>query len=147
MPNCKNCGTRLTKFDKDICPVCGEKNPLEGVSSDTVEITSNLDLSEAELKDFNRISKFKAELLFIFLGWSGAAIFYLNYLYQALVWAAINIVLIIGGLGSLLAFITPLGPIWGYLIALGCSYIVNIATAIIIYFKSNLKDGFGEFLR
>ena len=32
MPYCKNCGARITKFEKDICPVCGQKKPLEGAS-------------------------------------------------------------------------------------------------------------------
>ena len=45
MPSCRNCGARLSKFDSDICPVCGTKRPLEGVSSETVEITSQVDLS------------------------------------------------------------------------------------------------------
>ena len=46
MPNCRNCGARLSKFDTDLCPVCGIKNPLQGTSSETVEITSQIDLSE-----------------------------------------------------------------------------------------------------
>ena len=25
MPYCRNCGARITKFEKDICPVCGQK--------------------------------------------------------------------------------------------------------------------------
>ena len=49
MPVCRHCGTRITKFDTDRCPVCGELNPLEGVTSDTVEITTEIDLSD-ELK-------------------------------------------------------------------------------------------------
>ena len=49
MPNCRNCGARLSKFDTDLCPVCGIKNPLEGTSSETVEITSQIDLSKAQV--------------------------------------------------------------------------------------------------
>ena len=48
MPNCRNCGARLSKFDTDLCPVCGIKNPLEGISSETVEITSQIDLALPE---------------------------------------------------------------------------------------------------
>ena len=41
MPNCRNCGARITKFDKDICPVCGQKNPLMGVDVvKSVEVTN-----------------------------------------------------------------------------------------------------------
>ena len=46
MPTCRNCGARLSKFDKDICPVCGTPDPLKGVTSETVEITSQVDLSQ-----------------------------------------------------------------------------------------------------
>ena len=46
MPYCRNCRARITKFEKDICPVCGTRNPLDGANSDTVEITSQLDLGQ-----------------------------------------------------------------------------------------------------
>ena len=50
MPNCRNCGSRLSKFDKDICPVCGFKHPLDGVSSETQEVTSEISFYKGELK-------------------------------------------------------------------------------------------------
>ena len=125
MPKCKNCGTRITRFDKDICPVCGEKNPLEGVSSETIEITSNLDLSEAELKEFKPATKFRAFLLFAFLGWTGAPLFYLNYYNQALIWLFLNHSFI-GANGSIFSFLTSLGAHWGYIVALSISYVIKI---------------------
>ena len=57
MPNCRNCGTRLTKFEKDLCPICGCKNPLEGVSSETIEITSQIGGISEELKDYHQKSR------------------------------------------------------------------------------------------
>ena len=60
MPKCKNCGSRLTKFDKDVCPVCGTKNPLDGVTSDTVEMTSFINMEQN--RDF-RVKK-KSTMLF-----------------------------------------------------------------------------------
>ena len=146
MPKCKHCGSRITKFDKDICPICGEKNPLEGVSSETIEITSNLDLSAAELKEFRPTTKFRTLLFFVFIGWTGAPLFYLNYYNQALLWLFFNFT-IIGGIGSVLTFLTPLGLPWGYLVALGIAYLINIGAGLFTYFKHNLKDGRGEFLR
>ena len=49
MPYCKNCGSRITKFDKEICPVCGEKKPLDGAVSDTVEITTELNVKDKNI--------------------------------------------------------------------------------------------------
>ena len=146
MPKCKNCGSRITRFDRDICPVCGEKDPLQGVSSETIEITSNLDLSPAELKEFRPVTRFRAFLFFAFIGWTGAPLFYLNYYYQALLWLFFNLAFI-GGIGSIFSFVSGFGLPWGYLIALAIVYVFNFGAAIFIYFKHNLKDGRGEFLR
>ena len=146
MPKCKNCGSRITRFDKDICPICGEANPLEGVSSETIEITSNLDLSEAELKEFKPTTRLRAFLFFVFLGFTGAPMFYLNYLNQAFIWLFLNMAFI-GGFGSLFSFATILGLPWGYLIAFLIVFIINIFCGLFTFFKHNLKDGRGEFLR
>lgn len=146
MPVCKHCGSRITRFDKDICPVCGEKAPLEGVSSETIEITSNFNLNEEEFKTFRPCTRFKVFLLFTLLGWTGAPIFYTRYVLQGFLWLLINLV-IIGGAGSILAFMTPLGILWGYLIMLIAAYVINIGVGIFSYLKRNLKDNRGEFLR
>ena len=50
MPTCRECHSRISKFDKDICPVCGAKNPLDGVTSDTIEITHEIDISNPEFQ-------------------------------------------------------------------------------------------------
>ena len=78
MPNCRNCGARLSKFDTDLCPVCGIKNPLQGTSSETVEITSQIDLSEMKegQKVLRRRKKFIA--YFFTLGFTGLPFFYIK---------------------------------------------------------------------
>ena len=146
MPKCKYCGSRITRFDKDICPICGEKEPLMGVSSETVEITSNFDLNEVEMKNFKPTTRLKTLLLFITIGWTGAPMFYLNYVPQAFIWLFLNVGLA-GGVGSILAFMTPLGILYGYIVAAIGIYVINILVGILVYFKHNLKDGRGEFLR
>lgn len=146
MPKCRNCGARLSKLDKDICPVCGFKNPLEGVTSETVEITSQLTIDSEEFETYKPCTKATALALFMTLGFSGAGFFYLNYFHFAIVWAFINIGVIIGGIGSLLAFLSPVGILWGYLIMLLICYVINIILGIIVYLKPNMKDGRGEFL-
>lgn len=146
MPKCRNCGGRITRFDKDICPICGEKNPLAGVSSETVEITSNLDLNDVELKNFKPSTRFKTFILFILIGWTGAPMFYLRYIRIGLIWLFINASIFIASFLPLL-LLTNLGLLFSLLIAISIIYIINIIMGIIAYFKHNLKDGRGEFLR
>lgn len=146
MPKCKKCGARLTKFDTDICPVCGEKNPLEGVSSETIEITSNLDFSDAELKTYKPRKRVVAFILFLTLGFTGIPCFYLKYTKLG-IYCLIGSLILIGGIGSILAFCTSLGPVLGYVIGLLSTYAFHIFTALYTMFKPNLVDGNGEFLR
>ena len=135
MPTCRNCGARLNKLDKDICPVCGCQKPLEGVTSETVEITSQLTIDSEEFETYKPCLKSTALVLSMTIGWTGAALFYLSYFDYAIIWAFINIGLLIGGVGSLLAFIMLL-----------VCYVVNIIFGVILYLKPNAKDGRGEFL-
>ena len=145
MPVCKNCGSRITKFDKDICPICGSKNPLEGVTSETIEITSEIQLGNPDFKNYHFTSRLVTCLLFIFLGVFGTGFFYAKYKKPGLIWLVINMV-IIGGFGSLLAFVSPLGILWGYLIPTMACYALNIFMGLYFLLKSNLRDGHGEFM-
>lgn len=145
MPVCKNCGSRITKFDKDMCPICGSKNPLEGVSSETIEITSEIDLGNPEFKNYHFTSRLITCLLFAIFGVFGCGFFYAEYKKTGLIWLLINAV-IIGGIGSLLAFVTPLSILWGYLTPVIVCYACNIAMGLYFLLKSNLKDGNGEFM-
>lgn len=145
MPVCKNCGSRITKFDKDMCPICGSKNPLEGVTSETIEITSEIDLGNPEFKNYHFTSRLTTCLLFVFIGIFGSGFFYAKYKKPGLCWLIANMT-IIGGIGSLLAFLTPLGILWGYLIPALICYGANIAMGLYFLLKSNLKDGNGEFM-
>ena len=65
MPNCRNCGARLSKFDADLCPVCGIKDPLRGVSSETVEITSQIEMSDLQVN--HGIVRHRKTMLILFL--------------------------------------------------------------------------------
>lgn len=145
MPVCKNCGARISKFDSDMCPVCGCKKPLEGVSSETVEITSEISLGSPEFKNYHFTNRKIVCVLFALLGVLGTGFFYAKYKKAGLYWLLINLV-IIGGFGSLLAFLVNLGPLWGFLIPTIAMYVVNIGIGIYFLTKPNLKDGQGEFM-
>lgn len=146
MPRCKYCGSRIARFDKDICPICGEKEPLKGVSSETVEITSELNLSEEELKTFKPKTKFKTLMVFSFLGWTGLAQFYLGYIMQGFCWLILNLAILGGGF-SALYYLTNLGLILSIVLPVVFVYIFNICFGIFSFLKHNLRDHTGEFLR
>lgn len=145
MPVCNNCGSRISKFDKDMCPICGALKPLEGVSSETIEITSEIKLGNHEFKNYQFTSRLITCLLFVFLGIFGAGFFYAKYKKAGLIWLIGNVV-VIGGLGSILAFLTNMGILWGYLVPLFVCYFINIVAGLYFLLKSNLKDGNGEFM-
>ena len=145
MPNCRNCGARLSKFDSDICPVCGTSKPLEGVSSETIEITSQVDLSG--FKAGQKIVRRRKIMLILSLliGWTGAMFFYLKNKRNALLWLLINL----GGLAgvSILMFTAvKLNIGLSLLIGFGFAYLCNIILGLCFFAKKDLKDGEGEFV-
>ena len=145
MPSCRICGARLSKFDSDICPVCGTKRPLEGVSSETVEITSQVDLS-----GFNEGQKVvrrrkKMLLLSILVGFTGALFFYIKKAVLGFVWLLANVAFI-AGLLLILLFVAKAGLVLSILIPVLSIYLINTVVGLVYFFKQNLKDGEGEFV-
>ena len=145
MPSCRNCGARLSKFDKDICPVCGQVNPLEGVSSETIEITSQVDLSN--FKAGQKVVRRRKTMLILSLviGWCGAQFFYIKQKIFAIIWLLINLA-ILGGLFALLYFLVKMQIALAIIIPFAAAYLINIVTALVLYYRKDLKDGEGEFV-
>ena len=143
MPNCKNCGSRISKFDKDICPICGQIKPLEGVNSETVEITGyiNIDKNEYGVKYKKRWVIF---LLSFFLGPLGIQFLYLAYYKVALIFLATNAIFFTA---IFLPFALSGSWLMGLIISLGIMYLVSIGIGIYFLFKQSLKDGRGELVR
>ena len=144
MPACRNCGARLTKFDKDVCPVCGTKNPLEGVTSDTVEMTSFINMEQN--KDF-RVKKKTTMLFYAFVaGFTGLPFFYLHEIKKGIICAILNI-LYFGMSFVLFSIVLEIQPVITVVLNIIIMYFVNSLVGIELYFKDSLKDGFGEFVR
>ena len=144
MPVCRNCKKRIERFNKDRCPICGIEHPFEGVSSDTVEITTNIDVDSVGV-DYNPRKKKKMLLFFCLVGLTGIPFFYLHKKllgFLQIVWS----LLIISGVAVLLWFFTPLINYFCGLCGLGAAYLVNILLGLILYKTPNLKDGDGEFV-
>ena len=145
MPNCRNCGARLSKFDKDICPVCGTKNPLEGVSSETVEITSQVDLSGFAAGQKVMRHRKSMLLLSCLIGFTGAMFFYLKNKKFGILWFLINLGSI-AGITILLFTLPHLHIALSLVIGFIFSYICNVILGLLYFFKPNLKDAEGEFV-
>ena len=144
MPNCRNCGARISKFDKDICPVCGTKNPLEGVSSETVEITSQIDLNNFVEGQKVVCRRKKMLVLFLACGFSAAQFFYLKRKKFAVLWLIINLVIMAAVYFLISMFRTPLAVC--IIVVVLSTYVLNSIMGAIYYFLPDLKDGEGEFV-
>ena len=143
MPICKNCHSRISKFDKDICPICGAPNPLDGVTSDTIEVTHGFDGSDPAFKAEAPRNKGKAFVCFATLGFLGVGFSYLRFKVFAIIWCLLNLALI-GGVGAIL-LLTPLKA-FGFLITFGAVILINICVGLYYKFAPNVKDGSGELI-
>ena len=145
MPNCRNCGARLSKFDKDICPVCGIKDPLQGVNSETVEITSQVDLSG--FQEGQKVVRRRKKMLILFLtiGFTGLGYFYLKKKKNALIDILITVLLFASGF-LLLHLLAGLNIALSIILPIIAIYIINIIFGLVLYFTPDLRDGEGEFV-
>ena len=114
MPKCRYCGNEINRLDKEVCPLCGAKNPLEGISDETVDYTHVINTVEDDEREIVCKSKVLAGVLAITLGFLGVHNFYLAK-YKLALTNLLESAVLIGGIGSVLFFTTPLG-VWGYLI-------------------------------
>lgn len=148
MAKCKYCDAQISRLDKEICPFCGGKNPLDGVDTSTEDITKYLDAinSEKDKSIFKPKSRKIAALLAVILGVFGVHSFYLNFKNHGIITIIISIILI-GGVGSLLFFSSILRNPFAFLIPYFTLEAFMIGVAIRYLCRSNLRDGRGEFIR
>ena len=145
MPTCRNCGARLSKFDSDICPVCGTKDPLQGVSSETVEITSQVELSNFVAGQ--KVVRHRKTMLILFLvcGFTGLGYFYIKKKRDGILDIALTLLLLSSGF-ILLHLVAGLNIPLSIILPVVTIYLFNIAVGLILFFTPNLKDGEGEFV-
>ena len=144
MPICKKCHSRIDKFNKDRCPICGVENPFEGVTSDTIEITSTIDTDNLNI-DYHPRKKSTLFALFACLGIFGVPFFYIYKKGIGLIYCFSNLVLIAITI-ILLTFLTPLDTWVSVLLPIIFFVFVNVLVGLYFYNKPNLKDGRGVFI-
>lgn len=145
MMKCKECGQKLSKLDKDICPFCGCRKPLEGMEDVTQDFTKAFTPIEVEEKAIKPKSKLVAALLSMFLGFLGATGFYLGKYKEAVIQIAFSAI-IIGGFGCLL-FFTCLENALAFVIPGALVLGLNIAYGIRLLISNSITDRNGEFLK
>lgn len=146
MPNCRNCGARLSKFDKDICPVCGFKKPLDGVVSNTVEITTEIQTVKGEFTNYKTKSRVVTCVLSILLGWTGAPFYYIKHPATGFIYFLISIIFG-GGLFAIFYFFANLDLVLSIVIPIIVIYVINLIIGVVFLYYHDLKDGSGEFLK
>ena len=144
MPVCKNCHARIDKFNKDRCPVCGVENPFEGVTSETVEITTNIDTESIKL-DYHPRKRNRLLLYFITLGYLGVPFFYLYQKVAGIIYALVNLA-VIAGLTVVFAIPCNIHIALAVVISLLIVILINSLVGLYFFKKQNLKDGRGDFL-
>lgn len=142
MPTCKNCKTRIDKFNKDRCPICGIENPFDGTSSDTVEITTNIDTSNLEYHPKTKRTMF---LYFVIGGIIGLPFFYIYKEKVGIIYAIINISLLVLAI-VLTALLSTFNAGLAALIYLVGLILINTLVGLFYVNKANLKDGHGGFI-
>ena len=145
MPKCRYCHESISRLDKDICPFCGGKKPLEGIDDSTIDITKVFDPLQLKEKKLNPRSKKVAGILSICLGIFGVDEFYIFRSKRALITLIITL-LLIGGLGTIL-FLFALKNVFGFLIPYFVLEAYFIFKGIYILTSPTVKDGRGEFLK
>lgn len=146
MPNCKNCGSRLSRFDKDICPVCGFSKPLDGVETNTVDITTEIQSVKGEFANYKTKSRVVTAIWSILLGWTGAPFYYLKYYFAGAIYSLISVFLM-GGLFAIFYLFASLDLFISIIIPVGIIYFINLVVGIVFLHYHDLKDGNGEFLK
>lgn len=145
MAKCKYCGAEISRLDKDNCPFCGGKKPLEGGDFATQDITKTLEEVKAEMDIPNPKSKIVAAILAFVLGIFGAHAIYLGKYKIALITFGISVVSI-AALGCIL-FFTVLNNVWAFLIPLLIMEVLMIGTGVSFLVRHDISDSKGEFLK
>ncbi|MEG2639940.1 MAG: hypothetical protein RR909_00280 [Bacilli bacterium] len=151
MLKCKNCDHKLTKFDRDLCPYCGARNPIDDSSTETIDVTQIIDnIENIDHKEkFVRKSRKTYIILMMILGIFSAHLFYIKRYYQAAYLIGAN-ALFIGGGGYLLSIFeifTKSQYYLNWIVALGVVLGLYIILGTCTIFFGEPKDNDNEVLK
>ena len=143
MPNCKNCNREITKSDYDICPYCGQKNPIP-TNYETMDVTACV--KQMEPTELPRTKSLKTmTILGVFLGYLGIPWFYVKKPKAGWI-SLVMTILIVAGAG-IPAFFLLSQTVWSFLVPFFAVWLFHIVFSIVYSRLDNIKDGDGELLR
>lgn len=150
MPKCRYCNKNITKFDKEICPYCGGSRPLEGVESNTVDITQTIDvLNDKESTSFVQHKRITNGLLMMFLGMFSGDLFYLGFIKNGIIRLIVNLVffVILFSIFYFLEIFSSYSLLLSLIIPFGILFIFYFILGLIVINFKNKKDSNGVFLK
>lgn len=147
MPKCRNCGEEITKFDKDICPYCGFKEPYDIDEYKTRDVTQTIDMIKDENNhiDFIIHKKIIAFVFCLLLGFFSIDLVYLGYKKLAIVRTIINFV-ISSILFLFIFFLTELG-FYSLLIAIGIPVSIYFFYSFSYLLRRGIRDSNGVYIK
>ena len=146
MLKCKNCGQKLTKFNKEFCPYCGIKNPIEDFT-DSSDTTQAIDKIREEKLVFDEKSYRNYSLFSIFLGVFSIDLFYLGFKTLALMRLLINFAIWLVSFLTIFLINNDL-LIVSIFVPLGVLYILYLFYGLFKLLKrKHIKDKNGVYLK
>jgi len=145
MPVCKNCGARLEKFHKDMCPVCGQLDPFSDTDSETNEYTQSILVNDGTLKGYKPKNRINAFFFSLFLGIFGAPFFYVKRKGIAIITLIVSL-LVLGGIFALGYFLCHFDLVISILLPIIIALIFNIVLGLYFLYFHDLKDGDGNLM-
>lgn len=144
MPYCKSCHKEISRLDNDICPYCGEKDPIESNYA-TKDVTSSIDPLTGRYELYKSKSQ-KAYVVFCMVfGFLGIHDFYAGFWKRGIAFL-VSFLLVVGGAGTLIFFLAW-HSIWVYLILFLAFVAFDVCLGLILAHRGPLKDAEGEYLR
>ena len=146
MPKCKYCHENITRFDKEICPFCGGKKPLEGIDDSTYDITQCIDIvNKQDEISFKQKSHVTNALLCMFLDFFGADQFYLGFNKMGFIRLCVDLGLYV--IVSIILYFTTSLSYLSFVIPFVCLFVVYFVLGIANFFIKGKKDVNGVFIR
>lgn len=145
MAKCKYCGSEISRLDKENCPFCGGRKPLEGEDTSTQDMTKALESLNGMVDLPKPKSKIIAAILAFVLGIFGVHCHYLGKYKIGLITFGISAITI-AGIGSIL-FFAVLHNVFGYLIPFFVMEALMIGVGVSYLVRHDIADAKGEFLK
>ena len=130
-----------------MCPICGEKNPFEGVVHDTNDLTVVIEKVNSDpsyTQDYKPKRKLTYALLAMFFGFVAMHLFYVKKTRNMIIWFFMNL----AGyafISLILFFVLDYNYMVFLYVFLGV-FVFNLINGIMILCQKDLTDNDGEFL-